>query len=957
MCRSVCICLLSVAAASAYAFEWPDSGTAEVPAGETATVSDDDLAAVANLDAIVLGDGASVTAQALSSPLCLKASVSGGGNLVFVDCLQGVELTGDNSALTGRFVFTNSAVTVAARHALGGVGTPGCDFAKGASGTFSFVGGGLTNDVPLVIYGAGVAIPHNDAGAVMVQTTNLFFDVVSGGGVLTLRNFHMTGGTFRQGGARGYYYLKVADGYTTRFGKDVTVDVGLTYFTGTGRLQFDARPKSFSLTHLFPGSENTLVFGCENVFSETSSWSAQLGSKSSGYGIDLNGYNQKIKFISGAWYTPAYGSALAHPVYSETPATLAFTAATNDRTLPLKFLGQASFDYGGVNGAVYRLVNVQSDTTGGLTVSSGTLSLEWNYGWNGTNVLVRSGATLNIDTLNAITSGKARLVIEPGGTIDVNGNSLVVASASLGGVELEKNAIYSAERIAELCPGIVWGGTGALTVMPEAIGDFEWPAEQGAVAEIPIAVTVAVSNENVSSLSGLSGIRMGGGSELVFSGLTEPFEFDIPLSGFGVVSFKDCAGCVITANNTNFLGHFEFENTSVVVSNRFALGCAASEPTWFVHGSGTPTFSFLGGGLTNDVALVLDPSGVVIPYGTDETLVQNAGLRIPAGTSSEWLKVRNLRMTRGGLVQDNLEHVLYVTVAGGCRLTLESDVVVDIGNIQAQGGSGGKASYCIATTNMHCSWYTHYNYGADLQFGAENVFRAYGEDTAFPVDLGIHGTDHGIYLNGFDQYIREIYYGVNVDHPAITEGDVRRVSVYSDKPAILTMPCKSTNLVLPIRFMEKAGLRYIGEEKEKGSGVWGRYQIANQVSETEGSLTVESGTLSFKWGAAWCGTNVTVNGGILEIDATAQKDFFNKEGATGRSRTSLNVSGEGKISLGDGIETRVGYLVVDGTEMPRGVYGGPVAGLDEAHTLSCFTGAGTVKAQRSSRCGLMVIIK
>lgn len=916
---------VSLANVAAFGYDWPSSGTATIPDGESAVIVDADIANVANLDAIVLGEGASVVACGLGANLVLGADVSGNGTLAFTNCLSGVELRGDNSGLAGNFSFSNTVVTVASRYGLGGSSSGMSVFAKGDSGTISFAGSGLTNDAPIKIVGSGVKIPNDDAGATMVQNGDLQFDVTKAGGTISFRDVTITG-KFVQIGSRGYYYLNVMSGATLRLG---VVDVGLSYIQGGGRVQFDDNPEEISITH-FPINSNTIAFGIDNVFSPTFSYSAQMGSGD--YGIDLMGHDQVVAMITGAWYTPAEGQTVRYVVRSAESATLTFANLTGNRYMPLRFLDKASFDF---SGGTLRLVNVSSDTTGGITVSSGTLAMQWNYGWNGTNVLVKSGATLNVDTANAITSGKARLVVESGGTVNVNGNNLAVASASIGGVELEKGEVYTAAQIAELCPGATWLGTGTLTVWEDASGEFVWPTEPGATAKIPMGKTVVVTDEDLPKLATLGGITVKTGSTLCFDGLSGSYDLDVPLSGLGVVVVTNCSRYAIVANNTNFLGHFEFVNSGIVVSNRFALGCAASEPAWFTAtSSGSGSFSFMGGGLTNDVALVLAemPNGCEIPYGTDETLVQNAGI-----TVYDKFRCRNMRITRGTFRQKNLQNVLLSYVSG--TLTFEPESSLMLGQFHASSMSSD-GLYVYNTTNVSYKGYTHYNYGAGLRFGIEDAFLG----KAFACELGEEISQSlGIDLGGTTQRFETVrLFGTYKPN----EGDQRHQTVFSSSPAVLMLATVDANTTMPFKFGGMAGFAFAGTTT---------YTIVNQVSETEGPLSVSSGTLAFKWGAGWCGTDVVVTGGTLKVESSAKDDFFNADGQVGRSLVRVAVSGEGRLDLGK--DVRVGYLSVGSRELVRGTYGGSAAGLDAAHTLDCIAGSGTITVDRGARLGITILFR
>lgn len=146
-----------LAGARLYAYDWPSSGTATIPAGERATITAADVAKVQGLDAIVLGEGSSVTATDLTGTLALSAAVSGSGAISFQNC-EKVVISGDNSGLDapGHFAFDETVVEIRSRYGLGDSGTGATIYDRGTvtgRGSLDFYGtdGIAQNDVPLTI--------------------------------------------------------------------------------------------------------------------------------------------------------------------------------------------------------------------------------------------------------------------------------------------------------------------------------------------------------------------------------------------------------------------------------------------------------------------------------------------------------------------------------------------------------------------------------------------------------------------------------------------------------------------------------------------------------------------------------------------------------------------------------------------------------------------------------------
>lgn len=101
-----------------------------------------------------------------------------------------------------------------------------------------------------------------------------------------------------------------------------------------------------------------------------------------------------------------------------------------------------------------------------------------------------------------------------------------------------------------------------------------------------------------------------------------------------------------------------------------------------------------------------------------------------------------------------------------------------------------------------------------------------------------------------------------------------------------------------------------------------------------GTLAVASGTLRFlPEGGSWLGaTNVVVTGGTLSLLKNGVFD----------ASVGLDVSGTGKLELGDGVALRCGALTIDGRSVANGIYGSSSSGAarkDDVH----FAGAGVLK--------------
>lgn len=120
--------------------DWPTSGNVQLAANLNLVVTDADVAAVEGWSNLYLRQGSRLTFANASVPATLKANVEGPGVLAAFDSV-GLTISGNNSAKTGRCVFTNSAVMVAHEYGLGGAGSSAAQVyftAAGTLGTLEF---------------------------------------------------------------------------------------------------------------------------------------------------------------------------------------------------------------------------------------------------------------------------------------------------------------------------------------------------------------------------------------------------------------------------------------------------------------------------------------------------------------------------------------------------------------------------------------------------------------------------------------------------------------------------------------------------------------------------------------------------------------------------------------------------------------------------------------------------
>ena len=162
-----------------------------------------------------------------------------------------------------------------------------------------------------------------------------------------------------------------------------------------------------------------------------------------------------------------------------------------------------------------------------------------------------------------------------------------------------------------------------------------------------------------------------------------------------------------------------------------------------------------------------------------------------------------------------------------------------------------------------------------------------------------------------------------------------RISNGNAEPAILyfTQKTTTTNSVTPI----------VGALSLSKSGP-AEFAVGRAV-EAIGSLEVSQGRFVFLPDGTWTGaTNVIVGGsGVLALS---------KSGALG-GKTSLAVSGGGRIELGEGVAQKIGRMTIDGLQCAGGSWGSSSSGAENVDDLR-FAGSGVLLVRP---VGLMMIVR
>lgn len=203
-------------------------------------------------------------------------------------------------------------------------------------------------------------------------------------------------------------------------------------------------------------------------------------------------------------------------------------------------------------------------------------------------------------------------------------------------------------------------------------------------------------------------------------------------------------------------------------------------------------------------------------------------------------------------------------------------------------------------------------------------------------------------LNGHSQSVLVLRSGWNAEYDDNPDYRDCRAIVDSPTPASLTLTGEQKNENLRCQFHRAAGLTYAAS---------GRLNFTKWTSPTTGRLAVESGEFAFDANGGWGGgtnrADVVVSGGMLVVAAGAAETAFG--GA--KNHTTLSISGDGKIDVADGFTVEVGQLVVDGSTVACGTYGGAnsPATADKRYAAKFGSGTGVLKVLRPR--GFMVLVR
>lgn len=924
---------------------WPESGVAYLPMGTAATIPDAATAAkVAGLDGIVFLDDAGLNVGTKPSVTCSVGSdlefampIEGNGTVSFLSCGD-VTLSGNNSKLTGQFYFSNTACTVTHEFGLGSAKSGTCNFWHGDNKPLKFDSDDdvITNHV--AVYCHPLATKH-----VLFGSASSTVKLVQEGEVRFGRyntnqdalNFYFYNdvdvtGCFKYSTAGGSQYLSIIhhsstpNGVVGFYGSFLGAN-GYFYWNG-GKFDIGC-PISNSSCNFLPAP--TAYFNCRkpNVFSTLYNWHPNQN----GATINLNGYDQIVRgfaYLSGN-ATSSTKDMLV--VTSSVPAKVTLTG-TETKSVQLTVRGAAGLCMAGTG--AYTVYNLYGDTTGELSINSGTLTLDTGSYWNGNGVTIRGGE-LVLKSEDAVPTGTADLTVT-GGKLTVKASAVAMFRTAVFGTGDDAVALPDGTyTIAQLR---------AMATVQDYIGDASddeasitvdstweapwagWPEEGGEV-RIPKNSTVTVTAGDFARIAKVTALSMGNNSRLVYAGLAgDELPFSFPVTGTGRIAFEDCTGTiVITEDNSGIAapGGFDFTRTDVVVSNRYGLGSAQTGPcnietTLNTHRS----MVFKGPAGTNDVAINVN-NNVDFRYENNSIeFLQQGDFRQIGGNTTSGRTTFGNKMAFGGVVS-----LTYVDLPQPVRFAAGSSLMCPT-TMAWLFGAGRTIRFEAPNPDLDALTLQvndQVDLDCDYAFALSGALYTYSGSSLFR-------------MNGHDQLVG----GLTYQNGGTWQSDNTPIEFTSEEPATLFVTNLNANQARAAKFTGAVSLDYAGNKKQ---------QLGYALNDTTGSLTVRGGTLEMGHLSYWGGTEVKLLGGTLQIDADCATNaggagaFFNRKTNLVIDKT---LSGDRLDIAADRTETVNSLFIIDG-EHPEGYYAA-------AGDYTC--GGGTLLVRHNSpKTGMLLLVK
>ncbi len=1011
------IAVAAMFAAEVNAFDWPAAGgTATIPAGETVTVTGNDVTTAAACGAIVIESGATLKFSNITANATFAGSISGSGTFSAEnasDKTYRLTFTGNLSAFTGNFVFKYVYSTF--NTAQSGSASIKIDTANIAS-TYPYFTGGHTYNNPLDFsVGANYGLQVNSNSVIA--------------GAVTCRGGRLHGGASGNNVGGRFTGVFKASGTIYPVG-GISFEGGIlpNGSAGTGSLYADngtmhIKSQVGAISQVRPINTNgKVIFWGENLLDDsvTFAMGQTYGSSHRSGTYDLNGYSQRAKTLS--LIDEANMIPETTIITSANPATLTLVNQSATVNYKGQLKGAVSLDLSSSSAKTLTLNGTANNTTGSLTVRTGTLALGASAKFpNLSSFVVTNTGTLSVSTESV--NPDVELSLFGSGKINIPaGVTLQVCRARLNGEYVPANDYVQGSSV--LGNSLTGGGTlRVLNGAPVVAGDtYVWTGaagdgllttdgnwEGGAAPDLTAGTaklffSAGTASATVSGTAHVYGITFCTNAAFTLTAADANAKVVVGEGGF---FFTNTAAASVThvldvpvelgtlpqtwcvATNTQLsltaplIGrqalnpltiacrgrvHFRADNSELLtplvltnvttatqpyVYNMKGLGAKSRFTTVW---GGQPRFitdAPQGGSLTNETPLRLHSN-----------LTNQEGAYINSANKAHLYLTGPVVFNGSGFSQSEIYFKGYVHFAGG--ITNETNHGLCF---RMAGGNNW-----IEGKPMRLTKQFEQDYPSVLNIAVSNndwerlhpmkaTIRCHC-DYALAVGRPIYfGTVNSVFyatpmaaidLNGYNQSVSRIF-------PAWTgyetDGGHNWAATYglvkSETPASLEITGTETT-IFPVKFEGAAGLHMNGT---------GSFTITNKFSTTTGELKVSKGTVRFAKDAGWTAvTNIVLAGGTLAVDEGAGAKAFGSAQDMSDALLTVVSTNSPTLSIAAGERPSVNMLAVvedDGkvTWKNPGVYGGSAAGLSADNTLSWISGSGTLRVRHGISGGTMLILR
>lgn len=522
------------------------------------------------------------------------------------------------------------------------------------------------------------------------------------------------------------------------------------------------------------------------------------------------------------------------------------------------------------------------------------------------------------------------------------------------------------------CADVTWSGEGSGGWSDGANWEGSVPPSEGDTAVVPAGATATLSTaDDIALANSLAAISLPYGDSALVVANSSLADLYVPVTGVGMVTVSNGQKVLnLFGDNTGFSGPFLFTNSYVVVRNRDALGNANVVTNYSVAAlsGSTPTRLEIEapGMYANEFHLFgLMSSGTAWQvYYCEKDCVTNSGPCYVYGAST----------IQG---PSGFSGFGFVTFSGGFH-----HEGVDYAYINRKVRIIGDVPCNIRTTSDHQRGGICVMPDGELEFGAPVAkLSVLNDPTAriatqggilrFVAPSTFPDDNQGAIAFGNASRSNNNGGTIDFNGNSITLCDIVKDPNAPTEPMVLTSAVPATVTIRGTFYRygfynwkedqsKVANLRLEGKVSYEldsvqtfGSGRFnfgnGHTYFTNETSNTRGFLSVARGTMRLGADTSWPNLSElrARDNGVLLVDT----DSVNP------GKFIFSVADSAKVTLADGLLLDAKKASVGGKYLDPGVYGGPDAGLDAEHTLSCLEGGGRIKVRRPGRPGLSLYFR